>query len=702
VTTTPAAVRVDPESRQAPAPSAATEAEWVLHRVRLLLQLRVAWLRSCANDRNGTSTRMGASHTDVDLILNDRDRPELEHAWRQHDVEAQRLVAGLRAMEADAAAQPLPRLGRLQQIFGLTPADVDLLQLCLASAIDPSLSRVWAYLHHHAGRPELNEAMAARTLGYGRMPPWTEDSAIFRWELVHRVSAGAGEPDGLSCDQVVRDWFLDRDALDPALAGVAREVRMRPAIDGWPIDEAIAFIDRAVHDAGGRIRCVVTGPSRSGRRTFAAAVAHHFGMAVLNIDTDAVDASTWRALFVRAQRYAYLYRCVLAWSGDAPFAHAWPTHIPIFPIQFVIGEPGATPVPCGGLIDRTFDLPLPGIAVRQALWTALVPQSREWDPGALKALATRYRAWPGDIAQMSDELVPSVESAALRLRECARGRLGDLAQLLECPFEASDLVLPAASRHAIDDFLFEAAMRAEFWEQPASRRLFPQGRGLLALFSGPPGTGKTMAAQVIAGQLGMDLYRINYASLVSKWVGESAKNTHALLHKAATMDCILLFDEADAMFARRTNEMKDAQDKYANTDASHLMVAIEAYGGMVILASNLKGHIDPAFLRRIRYIIDFPKPDAAQRLELWNRLVTSLAGGNACERLQPQLRQLAADVETTGSQIKFALLGALFAARRDATAITLDHLLHGLNRELTKEGRGLSDRERERIAAHAR
>jgi SpoVK/Ycf46/Vps4 family AAA+-type ATPase len=200
----------------------------------------------------------------------------------------------------------------------------------------------------------------------------------------------------------------------------------------------------------------------------------------------------------------------------------------------------------------------------------------------------------------------------------------------------------------------------------------------------------------------MDLYRINYAALVSKWVGESAKNTHALLRKAASMDCILLFDEADSMFARRTSEMKDAQDKFANTDASHLMVAIEAYGGIVILASNLKGHIDPAFVRRLRYIVDFPKPDADQRLELWNRLVASLAGANACARLQPELRQLAVDVDATGSQIKFGLVGALFAARRSRTDLALDHLLDGLNRELTKEGRGLSDRDRERIAAHAR
>ena len=693
---------MSPSKESLAAAATSNEADLLLQRVRLLLRLRVAWLRSCWSEGARPDARLGVAHADVDWILDDNDAPAREHAWRETNPEALQLAAQLRDLELQRAEQPPSRLDGLQRIFGLSRAEADLLALCLATAIDPDLSRVWAYLHHHAGHAELSETLAARVLGYGRTPPWTEDSAIFRWELVHRVNLTAGEPDALVCDPMIRDWFLDRDAIDPVLAGIAREVAVQAPLDGWPVDAATAFIDHVVHEAGGRVRCILTGPERSGRRTFAAVVASRLGMPLLNVETGHVDGPAWRAIFVRAQRYAYLYRCVLAWTGDVPLTHAWPKGVPLFPIQFILGDPGAAPSPSDGVIDRSFDLPLPSIAVRESLWNALVPQAQSWAPAAVRALAARYRAWPGDIAQIGNENVPTAEAAAVRVRESARGRLGDLAQLLECPFESSDLVLPAAARGAIDDFLFEASARAEFWEQEPSRRLFPQGRGLLALFSGPPGTGKTMAAQVIAGQLGMDLYRINYAALVSKWVGESAKNTQSLLQKAATMDCILLFDEADAMFARRTSEMKDAQDKFANTDASHLMVAIEAYAGVVILASNLKGHIDPAFVRRIRYIIEFPKPDAQQRLELWDRLVTSVAGADVCTRLQPELRQLAADVETTGSQIKFALLAALFTARRERREMSLDHLLRGLNRELSKEGRGLSDRERERIAAHAR
>jgi len=681
----------------APSSARGEELEFLLQRTRLLLRLRIAWLRSRSTTAR-PGGRFGISHAEVDSILNDEDRPERERAWQAGEIVAQEMLAELTAIDERFASLEPSRLRLVKQVFGLTAAEVDLLQLCLAISIDPGLTRALGYMHHHPGRSELTEALAARVLGQGRMPVWTEDAALFRWDLLHRVAVAAGEPDAIVCDPVVRDWFLDRDAIDPLLAGIAREVPAMPEIPGWPVDIALEFIDRAVHSGGGRVRCVVTGPVGSGRRTFAAIVAARLGMPALAVDSETIDDRSWRAVSVRAQRYAFLYRCALVWSGDGALLHAWPQGIPPFPIQFVTCEPGLAPPPMAGVLDRTFELPLPTVSVRERLWTDLVPQAASWDPASVHELAARYRAWPGDIAKVQAEGVPSPQDAAMRLRECARGRLGELAQLLECPFEPSDLVLPQAARDALDDFVYEAAARAEFWDQPQSRRLFPQGRGLLALFAGPPGTGKTMAAQVIAGRLGMDLYRINYASMVSKWVGETAKNTQALLHKAASMDCVLLFDEADAMFARRTGEMKDAQDKFANTDASHLMVAIENYGGIVILASNLKGHIDPAFLRRLRYVVDFPKPDAGQRLEIWEKLVTSLAGAETCTRLRRELQQLAPDVDATGSQIKFGLLGALFGARREGRPLGLDHLLRGLNRELTKEGRGLSNRERERIA----
>ena len=164
------------------------------------------------------------------------------------------------------------------------------------------------------------------------------------------------------------------------------------------------------------------------------------------------------------------------------------------------------------------------------------------------------------------------------------------------------------------------------------------------------------------------------------------------------MDAVILFDEADALFGKRT-EIKDAHDRFANTDTNYLLQAIEAYRGIALLATNKKDNVDAAFMRRIRYVLDFPKPEAAERRKLWAQLVAELAGAERARQLAHALDTLAQSIETTGAQIKFAVLTALFAARRDGQALGIEHLLRGLERELIKEGRALTERDRERLRA---
>jgi SpoVK/Ycf46/Vps4 family AAA+-type ATPase len=330
-----------------------------------------------------------------------------------------------------------------------------------------------------------------------------------------------------------------------------------------------------------------------------------------------------------------------------------------------------------------------------------VRSAPDWPEGNLESLAARYRVHIGDIAAIGRLDVSSSEEAERSVREASRSRLGRLAQLLACPFAWDDLVVPAALREALEDFAFEARHRVAFWEQREPRRLFPQGQGLLALFSGPPGTGKTMATQVIAASLGYDLFRVDLASVVSKWVGETSQNFERILTRAADMQAMILFDECDAIFSRRTSEIHDAQDKFANTDAAYLLQAIESYPGIALLATNQKGNIDPAFIRRLRYVLEFAMPAAAERLDIWRRVVRGLCPDRV-EALDSGLKVLADAVEVTGAQIKYATLGAVFAARRDDSIVELRHLVRGLERELAKEGRAFGARERGRILEHGR
>ena len=198
-----------------------------------------------------------------------------------------------------------------------------------------------------------------------------------------------------------------------------------------------------------------------------------------------------------------------------------------------------------------------------------------------------------------------------------------------------------------------------------------------------------MAAQVIAAHLEQDLFRVNLAQYVSKWVGETAKHCEYLISQAAEMNAVLFFDEAEAIFGRRTQEGHDAQARFANSDSAYLLQAIESYPGTALLATNLKGNIDPAFFRRLRYVVEFPKPEPAQQKALWERLIGQLAGKESLARVSPAIEAIVSGVEATGAQIKYAVLGAIFAARREKTALASRHLAIGLERELGKEGRGI-------------
>ncbi|MBZ4420168.1 ATP-binding protein [Myxococcus sp. RHSTA-1-4] len=667
---------------------------WVLTRVRLRARRRAAWLRHLWAGEPRSLPNVVA-HAEVDQLLEDRDAPEAEAAWwTAHG--PRDLVEALRQVEAALAADEHSRLGRMSRLFGLEARERDLLHACLALAVDPALARVYAYLQDHSGRGYVTEELVARLFAHGRCSALGVEAAVRRWELVVEREVAPGEPRLWECEPGLRAWLLGEDALDAALVGVARRVEPREPLLGWPVEEATSLVHRLV-EAGqpARVRLRVEGPPGSGRRTLAATVASRLGLALLAIDTDAVEEAAWPHVFLRAQRKAWLERCALAWVGEAASRRPWPRSLPWFPVQFVIGE-GSPPIPAGeDVVDRRIEVPLPAVEERRALWRRLLPECAGWTDGGLERLATGHRTPVGRIAAVARHRVTGPEEAEALVREASRAQLGDLAQRLECPFTWEDLLLPEVLREGLRDLVFEARERAAFWEEHAARRLFPQGRGLLALFSGPPGTGKTMAAQVVAASLGVDLFRIDLSTVVSKYVGETSRNLQRILSRAADLDLVLLFDEADALFGQRT-EIRDAHDRFANTDTSHLLQAIESYRGVALLASNRRGDIDRAFTRRLRYMLEFPAPDVAQRTTLWRRMVGELAGPQRLAALEAELPSLAEALELSGAQIKLGVLSALFAARREGTQVELRHLLRGVERELLKEGRALSSRTRER------
>jgi AAA+ superfamily predicted ATPase len=674
----------------------------VLERFRLLARRRTAWLRRLWAEEGEPVGNVAITHGEVNAILDDRDAPEAEETWAATEPWAAEWGRQLRAVEDEMARDTTSRLARLKQIFGLSPEESDLFEACLAVSLDPSLARLCAYLQDQVGRAYMTEELAARLYGHGRCGVWNGESVLYRWALIAAHEASVHESRALACDPQVRDWLRGRATLHEALVGIAHLQQPYTPPPSWPLEETVEFVQRHVNgDVTNRTRLTVLGARGSGRRTFAAAVSAELRLPLLAIDTDQIDDVHWRHVYLLAQRHGYLERMALAWYGASMARRVWPSMVPPFPLQFVIAESGQEPLPCADVVEHQVRMPSLSGAERAALWRQYVPTAQQWPEGEFRALVERYRVHVGDIATAAQSVIETPHEAGLRVREAARGRLGNLAQLLRCPFQWADLVVPTSLREVLEDIVFEANHRAMFWEQDEARRLFPQGQGLMALFSGPPGTGKTMAAQVMAATLGYDLFRVDLAGVVSKWVGETSQNFERILTRAADMHAMILFDECDAIFTKRTSEVRDAQDKYANTDAAYLLQAIESYPGIALLATNQKGNIDPAFIRRLRYVLEFAKPDVTQRLELWRKVVQGLAGEERVEALDSKLQLLAEAVDATGAQIKYAILGAIFIAQREAVPLELRHLLRGLERELAKEGRALSTRDRERMLSHA-
>ncbi|WP_414569497.1 ATP-binding protein [Nostoc sp. CCY 9925] len=271
-------------------------------------------------------------------------------------------------------------------------------------------------------------------------------------------------------------------------------------------------------------------------------------------------------------------------------------------------------------------------------------------------------------------------------RTTARPRLEDLAQRLVPKATFDDLVLPDTQGQILHDIAAQLRQRVKVYETWEFALRSVNGLGISALFAGASGTGKTMAAEVLAQELRLDLYRIDLSQVVSKYIGETEKNLRRVFDAAETGGAILLFDEADALFGKRS-EVKDSHDRYANIEVSYLLQRMEAYRGLAILTTNLKNAIDTAFLRRIRFVVQFPFPDFAQRQEIWRRIFPPKMPIEGID-----VNKLA-KLNVTGGNIRNIALNAAFIAADTGEAVQMKHLLRAAQSEYAKLEKQLTEAE---------
>jgi len=646
--------------------------------VRALCRRRIIWL-----DHLAGLVVAEAALKDVQVrVLIDLDAPAAEADFLERHPEAMQLWQESETLTAWIFEKDDNRLRHLAEVFDLSLQERQLVLLCFTAAVDPSLAPVFRTLSA-ADDGAISEALAARLFGWGREAMWGPGSPLGRWHILECLRRGA-----LQLDPYVLSYLRGAADVEPDLINVCQVINdPPPPLEAWPVD-AVAERVIAALQSGQPAQIQVIGQPLSGRKSFAAAVSQRLGRPLAVIDTGQVEEPLWSLTRMRVQRQALLHNSTVAWAGAQALRgiEATPGALDV---EFTILETQEEVAPSVGWHEERVKIPGLSSAERKALWRRFLPAVQGWKGGQLDHLAERFRVTIGEIVHVAAQGDDTYEGIRQRTRELSHGKLGELARLIDCPFTREDLHLPQQVMGLLDEFLFEAQARNAFWEKPDARRLFPRGLGLIGLLSGPPGTGKTMAAQVIAAELGLDLFRIDVASMIDKYIGETAKRLQRLFARATEINAVLLFDEADALFARRT-ETRDSLDKHSNADTSYLLQLVEDYPGVALLATNKRQQIDDAFVRRIRYVFYLPRPERAERYAIWRQVVAALSTPETAASLDAELRKLAADVPMTGAQIKNAALAAVFLAQRDGGALGPAHLARAIERQMINQGGSLS------------
>ncbi len=465
-----------------------------------------------------------------------------------------------------------------------------------------------------------------------------------------------------------------------------------------------------------RPRLWLTGPPGAGRRTVTLALSTGRGRWVLEVDLTTLTRSAHpeHALqrWAEVLREGRLHQAVLLLRADAlseedvktalhPNATPLADLLAQYPAPVFITSTGPHPVVsllCGPLTP--FELSHGDNASQRLLWQrALAPHltpeasadlaltlSRNYSltPGAIHRVVNSAAAAPGTNAKRRPRL--DATQVVHAIRQHLDHRLGWLAEVVQVETRLDDLVLDDLAREKIEEVLIYARQSALVFEQWGFDRRSPTGRGLSMLFSGPPGTGKTLCAGVIAHELGRLLYRIDLSRVVDKYVGETEKNLARVFDEAERAQAVLLFDEADALFAKRT-AVRSSNDRYANLEVNYLLQRLDAFDGVAILTTNFITGIDEAFERRIRFKITFPMPERGLRAELWRKLLPPHA---PCA---PNIDwdTLGADFEFSGGHIRNAVLRAAVHAADRAAPIDHDLLYEAAAAESREMGKLVFD-----------
>jgi hypothetical protein len=689
----------------------AAELDWL----RLVLAAEVERFR--AGRRRSPEAFLGFTIDDaeVDHLLTDPVHLSATSPWREHDdaVRTARRRADDAAHTA-AASGHVDGLQRLAGRFGLDAGDQVLLLLAAAPDLDDRFEMLCAYLHDDIGRRRPSVGLALKVIGGDLGARWAAGARFDRGAALARHGLVRVDGDGpvlsraLAVDDRIVDELLDRvGSVDARLAGwvslVAPEdsradclgPSLRELADRWHAATAPGAAGVALLDGRGASDAASTLAAQSGRP------ALHVRLAALaRSDSDVAEA-----ISMLAREAALRTATVVINDGEALLPRPDHDHraatvrdqvtrllaAPATPIVVVCDVGWPDGVVLDGVFAERHTVDVEAFPARRDQWAAALAEVKLCAaPAEIDSVAALFALSPGQIQRAAAQAARNTQTPAApgSLADAARRQLahglGGLARRLEADVGWDDLVVAPATARQLRELATVVRARHLLAD---TRSVALRSRGLSFLFAGPSGTGKSLTASVLAADLGLDLYAIDLATVVNKYIGETEKQLRRVFEAARSSNAILFFDEADALFGKRS-EVSDAHDRYANIEVAYLLQQMEAYDGVAILATNLSGNVDDAFTRRVHQVVEFAFPDPTLRARLWDVM---LRGATVADDVD--ICALAQRFELAGGNIRNCAVHARLLAAAAGTPIGHRELIVAVAREYQKLGRHPSQTE---------
>lgn len=664
--------------------------------------------------------------------------PDLENRLASHWKMADVMAESIMARRAETPPDVTLRINALRRIFGLSEFERDILLVCLLPELDARYRRLYAYLQDDASRKKPSVELILQIL-YKVAPARDTAHSVFARQLAlsrHHliVLSGDAESDeplatrSVRVDDRITRYLLGSDFFDDRLKGILNQPRETMRWDWLRVEPELLkslqalseWWQRRRDEGAGDATLFLHGAYGSGRLAAARAFCASANSPLLLADTPAAMRSPhgFELAVDLAYREAKLQGACLYWSRceqllefeqAAPrWEHLVASAEEFQGLTFLASQTLWDPV--GRFREQPFlrlDFHAPGFELRRQLWDAHLPPAEQFAEPPERHLLTEQLANAFQLTegQVEDAFASARELAALRdpvnprltiddlyegCRRQSNRNLATFARRIEprARLTFDDLVLPPPHKRQLDELRQRIKQRQRVCGQFENRLTL--GKGLIALFTGSSGTGKTMAAELLAQEQGVDLYKVDLSAVVSKYVGETEKNLNRVFAEAEDANAIIFFDEGEALFGQRGSRTETGQDRWANMEVNFLLQRVEEYTGVVIIASNLRQNIDEAFMRRTHCSLEFPFPEQEARQRIWLGMFPS----GVARPKDEEVKGLSDLFRLSGGQISNIVVDAAFRALGGATdsqpEITLRHLVLAIAREYQKMGKPIT------------